>query len=49
MEMRLSLVHLTSFELHGNVADTEELHRVVDVLENVLVAFPRPHVRDRAR
>jgi hypothetical protein len=39
MEMYLALVHLAPLELHGDMADSEELHGVVDVLEHVLVTL----------
>src|SRR5687768_7697296 len=39
MKMPLPLVHLLPFELNRHVADAEQPHGVVDVLEHVLLAL----------
>jgi hypothetical protein len=46
--MRLAIIHITPLELNRYVLDSEQAHRVMDMLEDMLVALWLAHYRVRA-
>jgi hypothetical protein len=46
--MQLAVIHITSLELNRYVLDSEEPHRIMDVLEDVLMTLGLTHYRVRA-